>query len=71
MALILKNGGVVGEWLTRTVQLRYCHFPVHEIFCIFPDDATVHEFKLYAVNLEGFGEPAVVQFTTPKRGNLR
>lgn len=34
------------------------------------DDATVHEFKLFAVNAEGFGEPAIVQFTTPKRGNV-
>ena len=33
------------------------------------DDATVHEFKLFAVNAGGFGEPANVQFTTPKRGN--
>ena len=33
------------------------------------DDATVHEFKLFAVNAEGFGEPAIVQFTTPKPGN--
>ncbi|XP_022325172.2 fibronectin type III domain-containing protein 2-like isoform X2 [Crassostrea virginica] len=34
------------------------------------DDATVHEFKLFAVNAEGFGEPAIVQFTTPKRETI-
>ncbi|XP_061189477.1 fibronectin type III domain-containing protein 2-like isoform X1 [Saccostrea echinata] len=34
------------------------------------DDATVHEFKLYAVNSEGFGEPAIVQYTTPKRETI-
>ncbi|XP_078323017.1 fibronectin type III domain-containing protein 2-like [Crassostrea virginica] len=34
------------------------------------DDATVHELKLFAVNAEGFGEPAIVQFTTPKRETI-
>ena len=31
------------------------------------DDDTVHEFKLYAVNNVGFGEPAVQTFKTPRR----
>nr|XP_022325620.1 fibronectin type III domain-containing protein 1-like [Crassostrea virginica] len=34
------------------------------------DDATDYEFKLFAVNAEGFGEPVIVQFTTPKRKTI-
>ena len=40
-----------------------------ENYVFFSDDATDYEFKLFAVNAEGFGEPVIVQFTTPKRSN--
>ena len=49
--------------------MLYVFAVLTENYVFFSDDATDYEFKLFAVNAEGFGEPVIVQYTTPKRSN--
>ncbi|XP_022324184.2 fibronectin type III domain-containing protein 2-like [Crassostrea virginica] len=57
----VKNGALRKERIDPT-RLRWVSD--------FLDDDTVHEFKLYAVNNVGFGEPAVQTFKTPRRQTI-
>ncbi|XP_052675091.1 fibronectin type III domain-containing protein 2-like isoform X2 [Crassostrea angulata] len=57
----VKNGALRKELIDPT-RLRW--------ISDFLDDDTVHEFKLYAVNDVGFGEPAIQTFKTPKRQTI-
>ncbi|XP_062602105.1 fibronectin type III domain-containing protein 2-like isoform X1 [Saccostrea cucullata] len=57
----VKNGALRKEKIDPT-RLRW--------ISDFLDDDTVHEFKLYAVNNVGFGEPAIQVRKTPKRETI-
>lgn len=58
----IKNAGVKSRFKVITSLQCFFNFTV-----CFLDDDTVHEFKLYAVNRIGFGEPAIQVIRTKKR----